>query len=281
MRKIKRKTLLYRSGVEYADFALNHAEGCCHGCLFPCYAMMLKKRTGKIKDYNDWKQPKIVENSLELLEKEIPKLKKEINRVFMCFATDPFMYKQKEIIDLSLKIIERLNKDNIKVVSISKGVYPKDLISREKYGFNNEYGSTIISLSEDFRKKYEPGAAPIAERIKSLKYPHNKELKTWVSMEPYPTPNIIEQNIEDILEKISFVDEIVFGRWNYNKIVSSYDNNKSFYNYNALKVIQFCEKRGIKYHIKDGTLNRNQLNNDYLSYPVNFRKIADNLSFCT
>ena len=109
MQKIKRKTLLYRSGVEYADYALNHAEGCSHGCLFPCYAMMLKKRTGKVKTYQDWREPKIVENALELLDQEIPKLKNKISRVFMCFATDPFMYKQKEIIDLSLKIIEKLN----------------------------------------------------------------------------------------------------------------------------------------------------------------------------
>ena len=35
MQKIKRKTLLYKSGVEYADYCLNHVEGCSHGCKFP------------------------------------------------------------------------------------------------------------------------------------------------------------------------------------------------------------------------------------------------------
>ena len=43
MRAIKRKSLLYKSGVEYADYSLNHAEGCSHGCNFPCYAMMIKR----------------------------------------------------------------------------------------------------------------------------------------------------------------------------------------------------------------------------------------------
>ena len=71
LEKIQRKTLLYKSGVEYADFGLNHVEGCTHGCRYPCYAMMLKKRCGKIASYQDWTQPKIVENSLELLDKEI------------------------------------------------------------------------------------------------------------------------------------------------------------------------------------------------------------------
>ena len=73
MKVINRKSLLYKTDVEYGDYTINHVEGCSHGCLYPCYAMMLKKRFGVIKDYNDWLEPKIVGNALELLEKEIPK----------------------------------------------------------------------------------------------------------------------------------------------------------------------------------------------------------------
>ena len=79
MQKIQRKSLLYKSTVEYADYCINHAEGCSHGCKFPCYAMNMKKRCGIIRDYNDWIKPKIVSNALELLDKEIPKLKDKIN----------------------------------------------------------------------------------------------------------------------------------------------------------------------------------------------------------
>ena len=172
-----------------------------------------------------------------------------------------------------------MNKDNIKVVTISKGAYPKKLSNREKYGTENEYGSTIVSLSENFRKNVEPGAAPIRERIKSLKRLHDSGLKTWVSIEPYPTPNIIKQNIEDILQQVSFVDEIVFGKWNYNKIVGYFDQYRSFYNEKAIKVINFCEKRNIKYHIKDGTINKGQLDDDFRCYSVNFKRIANSLSF--
>lgn len=255
MKKILRKTLLYKSGVEYADFGLNHVEGCSHGCTYPCYAMMMKKRCGIISGYKDWTKPKLVSNALELLEKEIPKYKKDIKSVYMCFSTDPFMYKQAEVADLSLKIIERLNKDNIKVVTISKGIYPKVLSKKGIYGANNEYGSTIISLSKDFQEKHEPGAAPIQDRIKVLKILHDNGLKTWVSMEPYPTPNFIDQNLDDILEKISFVDKIVFGKWNYNGGIGGFTNNKNFYNDCAYKVINFCRSRGIACHIKNGTID--------------------------
>ena len=255
MKKIKRKTLLYKSGVEYADFGLNHVEGCSHGCMYPCYAMMMKKRCGIVKTYQDWIEPKIVGNALELLDKEIPKLKDKIGYVFLCFSTDPFMYKQQEVNDLTLKIIERLNQDNIKSITISKGVYPKELTDTKVYGDKNEYGSTVVTLSEEFRKKIEPGAAPIKERIKSLKRLHDAGLKTWVSMEPYPTPNIVKQDIRVVLREIAFVDKIVFGRWNYNKQTSEFVNYKEFYNSMAYEVIKFCQKNKIDFHIKEGTIS--------------------------
>jgi len=256
MKKIIRKILLYKSAVEYADYAINHAEGCSHGCTYPCYAMMMKKRCGVVKTYKDWLTPKIVGNALELLDKEIPKYKKDIKFVYLCFTTDPFMYKQEEVIDLSLKIIERLNKDKIKTISISKGIYPKELVKNEIYGTNNEYGSTVVSLSEDFRKKHEPFAAPIKSRIESLKFLHGNGFKTWVSMEPYPTPNFIQQDIKKILEEVSFVDKIVFGKWNYSGVTSHFKDYKKFYNESSYKVIEFCKENGIEYHIKEGTISR-------------------------
>ena len=75
MKTIERKTMLYKTGVEYGDYTINHVQGCAHGCKFPCYAMMMAKRFGKAKTYEEWCEPKLVSNALEILDKEIPKLK--------------------------------------------------------------------------------------------------------------------------------------------------------------------------------------------------------------
>lgn len=259
MKSIHRKTLLYKSGVEYADYGLNHVEGCSHGCNFPCYAFMMKKRCGVVKTYQEWVQPKIVENALELLDKELPKLKDKIQCVFLCFSTDPFMYKQPEIEKLTLQILEKLNRYNIRSTVISKGIYPKELNNKKVFGDQNEYGSTIVSISEDYRKKWEPGAAKINDRIKALRTLHDAGLKTWVSMEPYPTPNIAKQDIKQILNAIKFVDKIVFGKWNYNKKISEQVSYKDFYNSMAGYVIDFCRKNSIEVHIKDGTITDSKI----------------------
>ncbi len=250
-RSIKRKSLLYKTGVEYGDYTLNHIEGCSHGCKYPCYAMMMAKRFGKIKDYNDWINPKIVENALELLEEEIPKYKDKIKHVHLCFTTDPFMYDYGEISDLTLKIIEMLNRFGLKCTVLTKGVLPIELSGLAE---DNEYGITLISLEENFRKNYEPFSASYDNRLKSLLDLHKKGLKTWVSIEPYPTPNITNQDFDKILDEVSFVDKIIFGKLNYNSKVSKYLNSKDFFNGLSNRVIDFCMERSKEYHIKKGTL---------------------------
>ncbi|MCB4790403.1 MAG: radical SAM protein [Elusimicrobia bacterium] len=253
MKYIERKSLLYKSAVEYADFCLNHVEGCSHGCKYPCYAYMMKKRCGVVKTYEEWCKPKIVSNALELLDKEIPKYKDKIKYVHLCFSTDPFMYGQEEICDLSSKIIDKLNINEIRCTVLTKGVYPVEIGRKNGHSKNNEYGITLVSLNEKFRKEYEPYSATYKERIKSLKYLHDKGFKTWISMEPYPTPNLIEQDLNKILKAISFVDKIVFGRLNYNVKSSEFKYTKEYYNELTKTVINFCKDNGISYHIKQGT----------------------------
>ena len=72
-------------------------------------------------------------------------------------------------------------------------------------------------------------------------------------MEPYPTPNLIKQDLREILEAVSFVNKIIFGRLNYSVKSSEFKYAKEFYNSLARIVIKFCNKNKILYHIKEGT----------------------------
>lgn len=251
MDKIKRSTLLYKTGVEYGDYTLNHVQGCAHGCKYPCYAMMMARRFGKAKTYEDWCHPKLAENALEILDKEIPKYKHKIKSVHLCFTTDPFMYGYDDVSQMSIKIIRKLNQAGIKCTVLTKGILPIELADLSP---ENEYGITLVSLNEQFRQEMEPNTAPFLQRIQALRALHDAGCKTWVSIEPYPTPNIIEQDLDRILDAISFCDKIIFGRLNYNKKVSEYRQHREFFNELARTVVDFCERNGKQYHIKDGTV---------------------------
>lgn len=250
---IQRKSMLYQTGVEYGDYTMNHIQGCAHGCLYPCYAFMMKKRFGVVKNYEAWIEPYLVSNTLDLLDREIPRLRNKIESVQLCFSTDPFMFGYKEIEEMSVAAIRKLNAAGIKCTVLTKGILPEVLADLSP---ENEYGITIITLDECFRKKMEPHAAPLDERLAALEKLHEKGCKTWASIEPYPTPNMIEQDLSLILEKLSFCDRIIFGRTNYNKTVTAYSKHKEFYNNCAKQVMAFCKEKDIACHIKAKTIRK-------------------------
>ncbi|MTJ91456.1 MAG: radical SAM protein [Desulfovibrio sp.] len=259
---IERKSMLYLTGVEYGDYTMNHVLGCAHGCKYPCYAFMLKRRFGQVSSYEDWLKPFLVSNTLEILDKEIPRLKSKIQSVQLCFTTDPFMYGYEEIEKMSLAAIRKLNNAGVKCIVLSKGILPLELAS---YSKENEYGITLVSLSEDYRASMEPGAAPYSTRLSALKALHKNGCKTWVSIEPYPTPNLIEQDLETVLEAIDFTDKIIFGRTNYSKEITMFKGHREFYNEQAEQVIAFCKRKDVQFHIKEGTIsNKHRPADEYL-----------------
>jgi len=190
--------------------------------------------------------------------------------------TDPFMYKNKEVKDLTLNIIQKLNNNNIRSTVLTKGVYPRFLTNKEKYGKLNEYGITLVSLNNKFKKNFEPNSAPYLDRIKSLKYLHDKGFVTWVSIEPYPTPNLDDkENLQKLLEKIKFVDRIVFGKLNYNVKSSQFEGHENYYEDRAKQVVKFCKKNNILHHIKFGTQKKYNKKTALLFKSGSNKKLSD------
>ena len=141
METITRKSMLYKTGVEYGDYTMNHVQGCQHGCLYPCYAFMMAKRFGKVKTQEEWRTPKLVSNTLELLDQEIPRLQGKITSVQLCFSTDPFMENYPEVGRMSIEAIRKLNTAGIKCTVLTKGILPIEL---SELSAENEYGITLV-----------------------------------------------------------------------------------------------------------------------------------------
>ena len=85
----------------------------------------------------------LVSNTLELLDKEIPRLRDKIQSVQLCFTTDPFMEGYPEVSQMSIAAIRKLNEAGIKCTTLTKGLLPIELAELSP---ENEYGITLITL---------------------------------------------------------------------------------------------------------------------------------------
>ena len=151
----------------------------------------------------------------------------------------------------NIEASRKLNEAGIKCTTLTKGLLPIELA---ELSAENEHGITLITLDEAYREHMEPGAVSCSDRLAALKALHDAGCKTWVSMEPYPTPNMVEQDLHELLEAVSFTDRIIFGRMNYSKVANSFEGHMHFYNERAAEVIAFCQEHGIDYHIKKKTI---------------------------
>jgi DNA repair photolyase len=245
METITRKSLLNKSALGF--LCINPAQGCSHGCLYPCYAFSMARSYGRVKDYADWCKPKLVTNARELLAKELGRLKEKPDCVHLSLTTDPFMVGWPEIEAMSLDLIGMINAAGIPVSILTKGELPAALADFSAFPSDNVYGISLVSLSEEFRRKWEPGAAPYSDRIEALRYLHDKGRSTFVHMEPYPTPNLAAQDLGEILEAVGFVDSLYFGGWNYNAQAKKFPDRDGFYRACAAKARRFCRERGIEF----------------------------------
>jgi DNA repair photolyase len=241
---IERKSLLYRSGLGF--HGVNHVQGCSHGCRYPCHAFMIFSRHGRVRDYAEWCQPRLVTNALQLLDRELTKKRQLPDCVHLCLSTDPFMVGYADVQAMSLAIIERLNVAGIACSVLTKGNLPAALVDPTRFPVENTHGISLVSLDEGFRRQWEPGASNYAERICALRRLHDAGRRTLVHIEPYPTPNIIEQDLGTILEAVSFADHIFFSGWNYNARVSKFPEAARFYREQSDLVRRFCTARGIE-----------------------------------
>lgn len=221
-------------------WACNVALGCTNMCE-DCYGPACFKKS----DWGTIRKPSAPPRNLVL--RQLYKMERKgvslPEGVFISFGTDPLLpVNQVETADLANLLFDF----GIKVAVLSK----MGSLSKAPKVF---HGATIVSLSKRYKQLYEARAADIGHRIKALRDAHARGEYTWISMEPYPTPSVYDQDLIEILEAVTFVDLIIFGKRNYDTRTSGPDA-RSFYKLTVNKFRDYCSSHDIRYHIKSDTL---------------------------
>jgi DNA repair photolyase len=220
-------------------YASNVALGCTNNCSYCYVPKAYHTKAGKIR------HPKQSPKSLVETQLNNPFCPK-IEGVFLSFGTDPFLNENRNDTE---ELIRFLFHRNIRVATLSK-------IATDGCASNGEvrHGMTVVSVENKFRNQFEPNTSSPLTRVADLRgLKENWNQYVWVSMEPYPPSTIYKQNFQLLLEGLSFVDFIVFGKWNYSKSASTEEARLGYAN-NVEVLEDFCKANRIRYHVKLDTL---------------------------
>jgi len=219
--------------------AVNVADGCSNNCLY-CYNQKGFWRHGR--DPATVRLPK--ESPTRLVAHQIDKLLPNIENmgVFLSFLTDPYL---PVVAAETRALIETLLCNHVRVATLSK--IDVSWIAQVRDGM------TMVSADFDFWHMYEPNTISPIARIVKLTTAKDHGNFVWVSMEPYPPSEIYTQDFEALLHRLSFVDLIVFGKWNYDPRART-EQARAEYAKNVETLTEFGLKHGIRTYVKSDTL---------------------------
>lgn len=231
-----------RAVLECNDvYACNIAKGCTNQCSY-CWLQKppYSQKPGKMKFP---KRPP-VEYAREQIEKG---LKPE--GVLISFLTDPFLGVNK---NHSENLICFLLDQGMKVATLSKSGAVGGSLDIYDSG-DLRTGLSIASLDNDFRIEHEAHTSTIGCRLSILKDLKEFGYYVWVSIEPYPTPDIWKQDLIELLKELSFADFLLFGKWNYDWRAENLAA-RIFYRDMVNQFTGFCKEHKIRHFVKPDTL---------------------------
>jgi len=231
--------------AEYGKLAGNIFHGCGHGCRY-CYAPGFLHIDQDEFRKNPYPRANILEHIAKNLENEDPALAGE--RVLLCFTCDPYQPLESESL-LTRAVIQLLHNFEHPVTILTKGGLrsQRDLDLLDE---RDQYACSLVFADEHYREKYEPGAAPTAERIAVLREAHDRGIPTWVSCEPVIFPR---QTLQLIREAAPYTGMIKIGKLNHNKPgTPSYIPEAEGVDWAMFgeEAVSLCKRLGVPYYVK-------------------------------
>ena len=172
------RSVLSKSGIPGARWALNPYVGCAHACRY-CYAEFMKKYTGHTEPWGTFVDAKV--NAPEALERELRRAARGV--VMLSSVTDCYQPLEGRC-GLTRRCLERLLAHRFPVRILTKSpLVLRDLDLLRRFP-EIEVGLTVTTDDERMRLLFEPGAPPIAARVDALRRLREAGVRTYVFIGP-------------------------------------------------------------------------------------------------
>ena len=204
IKEIEAKSILNKSKI--FDYCINPYTGCQVNCRY-CYASLFMRRySGHKEPWGEFVDAKI--NAPQVLKKQLERAKK--GTVWVSSVCDPYQPLEAKY-GLTRRCLEELTKSRFPVNIQTKS----KLVLRDLDLFREfeqiEVGFTIATNDEGIAKLFEPGAAPVSERLKALERIHSSGIKTYAFIGPL-LPGNPEKLVADLF---GLVNKVFIDRMNY------------------------------------------------------------------
>jgi DNA repair photolyase len=172
------RSVLSKTGIPGARWALNPYVGCAHACRY-CYAEFMKKYTGHTEPWGTFVDAKV--NAPEALERELRRAARGV--VMLSSVTDCYQPLE-ERCRLTRRCLELLRAHRFPVRILTKSpLVLRDLDLLRRFT-EIEVGLTVTTDEERMRRLFEPGAPPIADRVDALGRLREAGVRTYVFIGP-------------------------------------------------------------------------------------------------
>ncbi len=176
---IKTDRVLSPTSINLADYVINPFRGCEFGCVY-CYSKNNKNMIRRKDGWGSFVDVKI--NSMELLEKEIKKIKNKNIRILLGSITEIFQPAEKRF-HLTEKILRFLKKENIPLIILTKSSLIKEYMDLINYSNKNTVYFTYNT--GQVKKLFEKGTPDNKERLKIMKMILKNNIRLSVYISPY------------------------------------------------------------------------------------------------
>jgi DNA repair photolyase len=243
---IRAKSVLNKSKI--FDYCVNPYTGCQINCRY-CYARLFMKRySGHKEPWGEFVDVKI--NAAEMLEKQLSRAKKGV--VWIASVCDPYQPVE-ETYAVTRRCLEILAQKQFPVnIQTKSTLILRDLDILKQFE-HVEAGFSITTDNEAVAKQFEPGAAPIKQRIAALEKIRSAGIATYAFIGPILPGN--PRNLIGSLENAA--DRVLIDRMNYVNTVKSAYRKLGFYReikdryFEATKdrLISELNRRNMKYEV--------------------------------
>ncbi|PID51913.1 MAG: radical SAM protein [Candidatus Moraniibacteriota bacterium] len=262
MKEIVAKKIITKSKLPKVDFCFNPYIGCTHSCVY-CYARFMGRFTGHASDqWGTYLDCKI--NAPELLQKELPTVKRKKGVVIIGSVTDCYQPAEK-VLRITRKCLEEFLNYQISISVLTKNKLAErdfDLFRQ----FNNcELGVSVSILDQSIQKILEPNTSTPNERITLLKKAKESGIKTYVFLGPiHPFLSDVKAILTEVLPYTDFVmaeiPNLRCGNWKsltdaLKKIDQNFDctqykkiaESKEFYISNKILIEGICRESKVEF----------------------------------